>query len=68
MCGEGVPPILNEECESYCIMTRRLVFIFLLCFEFLKYVKLVFLLNGILYIVWYGHVLLVLSFFSLESA
>ena len=37
MCGEGFPSILNVKCESYCIMSSRLVSILLLCLESLKY-------------------------------
>ena len=64
---EGVLAIWNEEYESYCIMSRRLVSILLLSFESLKYVKFVLLLTMCIVYdlvwLWYDSI----EFLSLES-
>lgn len=59
-----VHAIWNEECESYGMMSCRLVSKFMLCFESLNVCEIGVFLN-ILCIVCYGYVLIVLSSHSI---
>lgn len=64
----GVLDTWNEEFESYCLMSSKIISILLLCFVSFKLCGIGFLPSCVICMVCYGYVFLVLSFLSHESA